>query len=196
MNANTRFDNALRYREGADEGQVHLTPEYVLAPVRAAFGGSIGCDPCTTPENPTGAERFYTFADDGLSLPWGDRAFVNPPYGKAREPWVNACIGEGELLGHRVILLMPAATDTRVFQRAAKSADAVVFVKGRLKFGIKRPNGRQRAASHPSALFIWGVDAAPFAHLGIVWLSGQQDTPLRSPTMDEWLSVKHAGDDT
>ena len=179
MNANTRFDNALRYREGADEGQVHLTPEYVLAPVRAAFGGSIGCDPCTTPENPTGAERFYTLADDGLALPWGDRAFVNPPYGKAREPWVHRCIEMGRA-GKRVVLLMPAATDTRIFQRAAKSADAVVFVKGRLKFGIKRPNGRQRAASHPSALFLWGVDVEPFAHLGIVW-SGQQDTTTEAP---------------
>lgn len=177
MNTNTRFDNALRYREGDDEGQVHLTPEYILAPVRAAFGGQIELDPCTLPENPTGARRFYTLAEDGLTQPWTTGTFVNPPYGKAREPWVERCI-EVASRGARAVLLMPAATDTRIFHRAADSADAVVLVKGRLKFGTKRPNGRQRAASHPSALFLWGVDAAFFAHLGLVW-SGQQDTERR-----------------
>src|SRR5690606_11553835 len=84
---------------------------------------------------------------------------------KARERWVDRCIAAGSD-GRRVILLMPAATDTRIFQRAMASATAVVFVKGRLKFGVLRPNRRQVAASHPSALIGWNTDLSPCAHLG------------------------------
>ena len=168
VSASTRFDNGLRYRDGEHPAQTQITPEYVLEPVRAALGGRIGLDPCTTPENPTGADSFYAPADDGLKLPWERlRIFCNPPYGKAREPWVHRCISAGAS-GLRVVLLVPAATDTRIFQEALASASSVVFVKGRLKFGVLRPNRRQVAASHPSALIGWNVDLVPCAHLGFL----------------------------
>lgn len=170
MNASGRFNNDLRYRAANDDKQIHLTPEYVLVPVRESFGGWIELDPCTIPDNPTRARRFYTLVDDGLSLPWVDRTFVNPPYGKVREPWVERCIVEATR-GYRIVLLMPAATDTRIFQQAAHSADSVVFVKGRLKFGARRPNGRQRASSHQSALFLWNTPVEPFTRLGITWIT-------------------------
>lgn len=171
--ASTRFSNKLRYRAANDPAQTHLTPEYVLVHVRNAFGGRIGLDPCTTSENPCDAEVFYAPPTDGLAQPWKtDRIFVNPPYGKAREPWVRKCIEVGEM-GRRVVLLMPAATDTRVFQSAAASATVVILVRGRLKFGVLRPNRRQVAASHPSALFGWNVEfgcsdlgLSVFSHVG------------------------------
>ncbi|AXQ64156.1 hypothetical protein I5H56_gp099 [Mycobacterium phage KristaRAM] len=34
---------------------------------------------------------------------------------------------------------------------------AHLFIKGRVKFGVLRNNGRQEAASHPSVLFGWNV---------------------------------------
>jgi DNA N-6-adenine-methyltransferase (Dam) len=165
--ASTRFDNSLRYRDGDHPSQTALTPAYVLERVRADLGGHIGLDPCTTPENPCDALAYYTPASDGLAHPWNmPRIFVNPPYGKAREPWVDRCIEAAER-GHRVILLMPAATDTRVFQRAASTAQSVVFIKGRVKFGVLRPNRRQVAASHPSALLGWNVELEACSELGL-----------------------------
>lgn len=165
--ASARFNNDLRYRPADHDAQTQLTPSYVLDPVREVFGGSIDVDPCTTPENPVGATIFYTVDVDGLAHEWGTGSvFVNPPYGKAREPWVEKCI-EAAGRGARVILLMPAATDTRIFQRAVSCADDVLYVKGRLKFGVLRPNRRQVAASHPSALIGWNVDLTPCAHLGL-----------------------------
>jgi len=163
----TRFDNALRYRDGDDPGQWHLTPGYVLDPVRDDLGGAIDLDPCTEPDNPTGAQRFYTVVDDGLAQPWwhAPTIFCNPPYGKAREPWVERCVQAGGR-GQRVILLIPAATDTRTFRRAADNADVIVFVQGRLKFGSLRDNRRQHAASHPSALLGWNVTLDRCARLG------------------------------
>lgn len=166
-NASHRFNNDLRYRSGDHAMQRQLTPAYVLAPIRAALGG-IGLDPCTEPDNPTGADRFYTIDDDGLSQPWdASTIYVNPPYGKAREPWVEACIAAGSE-GRRVALLIPAHTDTRVFHRIFETANAVCFIKGRVKFGVLRKNRRQEAASHPSAVVGWNVDLAPLSAIGRV----------------------------
>jgi phage N-6-adenine-methyltransferase len=168
--AGHRFNNALRYRDGEHPNQTQFTPRYVLDPVRVDLGGVIGLDPCTTEDNPVGADTFWTPALDGLEMTWGGcgwepTIFVNPPYSKAREPWVERCLEAGER-GQKVILLIPAATDTRIFQKAAATADALVFVKGRVKFGTLRPNRRQHAASHPSALIGWNTDLAACSQLG------------------------------
>jgi hypothetical protein len=160
------MSNDLRYRDENHPSQTQLTPEYVLRPVREALGGQIDLDPCSTADNPTGATSYYYPPRDGAELPWGFGAiFVNPPYGKARERWVERCIESG-CLGARVVLLIPSATDTRIWQRAASSADEVVFVCGRLKFGVLRPNRRQVAASHPSSLIGWNADLSTCEHLG------------------------------
>lgn len=187
MTAAHRFSNDLRYRAATHEMQRQLTPAYVLEPVRDALGG-IDLDPCTEPDNPTGAEIFYTVDDDGLTLPWwgmmDDTAwhpsvYVNPPYGKAREPWVQRCIEAGER-GQRVALLIPAHTDTRIWHQAMSTATAVCFIKGRVKFGVLRANRRQEAASHPSALIGWNVTLDECRSLGHV-VQLHRMTPLPCP---------------
>lgn len=172
-----RFNNDLRYREEDHPQQTQLTPPYVLEPVREALGGVIDLDPCTLESNPVGAERFYYPPADGAELPWGtERIYVNPPYGKARERWVRRCIqAAGE--GAQVVLLIPAATDTRIFQRALSTADGAVLIRGRVKFGVLRPNRRQVAASHPSALIGWNVDLSPCDHLGLRIEPSAHSTP-------------------
>ncbi len=166
--ASHRMSNVLRYRDGKHPNQRQLTPSYVLEPVREALNGIIGLDPCTEPDNPCRALRFYTVDVDGLSQPWDDDSiYVNPPYSKAREPWVERCIEAG--VGSRVVLLMPAATDTRICQRAMDAAHEIVFIKGRVKFGVLRPNRRQEAASHPSVLLGWNANLERCAHLGL-WI--------------------------
>lgn len=161
-----RFSNSLRRRPEGDDAQVHLTPSYVLDPLREAMIG-IGLDPCTEPHNPTRADKFYCLPRDGCALPWNaNSVFCNPPYGEARERWVRRCIAEGEW--RRVALLIPAATDTRIFHEALAACDAVLLVKARLRFGVKRENGRQKAASHGSAIFGWGFDMSPLSNLGTI----------------------------
>lgn len=167
--ASHRFNNDLRYRDGEHENQRQLTPPYVLEPVRHALGGTIALDPCTEPDNPCGALAFYTVVDDGLTSHWMGAAtvFVNPPYSRAKEPWVRRCIDHA-VDGHKVVLLIPAHTDTRIFHEAMLSASSICFIKGRVKFGVLRKNRRQEAASHPSALIGWNVDLTPCAVLGRV----------------------------
>jgi len=161
-----RFNNAKRYRSDHHPRQRMLTPRYVLEPVRLLLG-DIALDPCTEPDNPTHALRFYTPPQDGCTLPWdAPTVFVNPPYGQAKERWVVKAINEGHR--RKVILLIPARGETQSFQIALARCISVVMLRGRLLFGQPRANGHQEAASHGSALFGFGVDVAPLADLGVV----------------------------
>jgi hypothetical protein len=163
--------NALRYRDEDHEAQTALTPKYILDPIRAMLHGKIYLDPCTTPENPCRAEEFFTPPEDGAAADWAGygSVFVNPPYGKARERWVDKCIAEAKNNGFMpIVLLIPAHTDTACFQRAAWAAMSVCFIKSRVKFGVLRPNRRQMAASHPSALLGFNCDVTK-TNLGFGW---------------------------
>lgn len=165
--AANRFDNAKRRRPDEHARQAMLTPEYVLEPVRAMFGGQIGLDPCTDPDNPTKALRFYHLPMDGCTLPWdAETVWCNPPYGEAKDRWVDRCIAEGSR--RKVALIIPAHTETRTFQRALAACRSVLLIRARLRFGVLRENRRQEAASHGSAIFGFGVDVAPLSSLGHV----------------------------
>jgi hypothetical protein len=165
--------NAARYADETDDRQRQLTPAYILEPIRKDLG-SIELDPCTEPDNPTGASRFYCPPADGLALPWdAETIFVNPPYGRAKDRWIARCTEAGRA-GSSVVLLIPAATDITSWQQAGRSAGAVVLVEGRIRFGRLRPNRREETASHPSSLFFWNVDPIASAQLGL-WLTKGDD---------------------
>lgn len=173
MTANTitraahRFDNAKRRRPDDHVRQAMLTPNYVLEPLRALLGG-FDLDPCTEPDNPTAARAFYHLPADGCVEDWPVGAiFCNPPYGEARDRWIDRCISESKR-GSRIALLVPAHPDTRSFQRAAQAATTLLLIKGRLKFGVLRENRRQEAASHGSACFGFNIDLTPLAALGVI----------------------------
>lgn len=171
VEASHRFDNAKRRRPDDHARQAMLTPAYVLTPIRDLLGG-IGLDPCTEPDNPTKADRFYHLPMDGAALPWDSPTiFCNPPYGEARDRWVDRCLVIGPEC--KVVLLIPAHTETRTFQRALSACTSVLLVKARLRFGVLRENGRQEAASHGSACFGFNVDLAPMAALGTVLYRGK-----------------------
>ena len=169
-NAAHRFDNEKRRRPDSHARQAMLTPEYVLEPLRALLGG-IGLDPCTEPDNPTGAFRFYSLPADGCAADWpGHSVFCNPPYGEARNRWVEKCIEVGK--SKPVVLLIPSHTETRIFQRALTACHTVLFCQSRLRFGVLRDNGRQEAASHGSAIFGFNVDLSSLGRLGFVTRGG------------------------
>lgn len=164
--AGHRFDNTKRRRPESHARQAMLTPSYILEPIRELLGG-IGLDPCTEPDNPTRADRFYCLPQDGCSLPWdAATVFCNPPYGEARNRWVEKAIVSGTK--RKVVLLIPSHTETKIFQRALRTCTNVVFVRARLRFGVLRENRRQEAASHGSAVFGFGVDLSDLLPLGAV----------------------------
>lgn len=94
-------------------------------------------DPCATPINAK-CDLFYTIEDNGLQKNWkGKRVFCNPPYGRDVKYWVRKCAIEAKNNDTKIVLLIPARTDTRYFHKYIyqKPNVKIEFIKGRLKFG-------------------------------------------------------------
>jgi phage N-6-adenine-methyltransferase len=154
------------------------TPQHVLDVVRKF--GPIVLDPCTTSDNPTGAAKFCTIDDDGLSQTWNDLAppgsliWVNPPYSRGMlRRWINACHAWGAFSDRHVMALIPSDLGSAAGQLAADTAYGLCFVRGRLKFGT--PDGQCSAgAKQPSVIVYWGNHASKFsvvfAQLGVTWV--------------------------
>lgn len=153
------------------------TPNVVLQPLRDHLG-PILLDPCSNDKSIVRAVTEWTGPAaggvDGLARGWqfNGLVYVNPPYGRKIVPWVKKCKDEGDIAkaaanGTEIVLLGPARTDTKWFQRLIlPSADAVLLWEGRLKFeGAKDP------AVFPSFVAYWGHRPLKFkvAFVGKGW---------------------------
>ena len=112
--------------------------------------GPFDLDPCADPTN-TKCANFFTEAEDGLSKDWaGFVSFVNPPYGRGIDKWIQKGYEESRKENTRVVMLIPARTDTKYWHNYVMKADEVYFVKGRLKFGDS-----DNSAPFPSAVVVF-----------------------------------------
>jgi len=109
----------------------NTTVEWLTPPELVRMLGEFDLDPCT-PVNPpfTHAKVNYNINDNGLKKEWFGRVYMNPPYGKGMELWIE------KLKIHKNgIALIFARTETKCFfNHIWDDADAVLFVKGRIKF--------------------------------------------------------------
>lgn len=65
----------------------------------------------------------------------GQIVFCNPPYGRAIADWVRKCSAEAKKPHTRVVMLIPARTDTAYFHDYIyHKASEVRFLRGRLHF--------------------------------------------------------------
>ena len=92
-------------------------------------------DPCCTKENAK-CKKYFTKEDDGLKQSWGGHTvFCNPPYGRAIKDWVKKAHDEAKGINTKVVMLIPARTDTKYFHEYIYGKAEIRFIKGRLKFG-------------------------------------------------------------
>ena len=126
------------------------TPAALFADLDAAY--SFDLDAAATPQNAKCA-RFFTAADDALIQDWNARAvWCNPPYGRALPRFIRKAWEEVEA-GHagRVVLLIPARTDTAVFHEVIfPKASRIEFLRGRVHFG------GGGSAPFPSCVVVFG----------------------------------------
>lgn len=87
---------------------------------------------------------------DGLHRRWGQRVFVNPPYGREIGKWVEKAYLSFKQGGSVVVCLLPSRTDTKWWHDYIMKADEIRFIKGRLKFG-----GSKNSAPFPSCVVIF-----------------------------------------
>jgi hypothetical protein len=120
--------------------------------------GSFDLDPCACDPQPwPTATKMLTEKDDGLLAPWHGFVWMNPPYSKALNAWLNRLA-----LHNNGIALVFARTETRAFfQHVWPFASAILFLRGRITFCT--PNGEPAPFGHnsggPSVLIAYGEQA-------------------------------------
>ena len=104
-------------------------------------------DPCATDNNHK-CDLYYTKEQDGLKQDWtGKRVFMNPPYGRGIEKWMEKIATSDIELG---VALIPVRCETRWFHNWVIDKAEIRFIKGRLKFG-----GSKSGAPFASMLAIY-----------------------------------------
>ncbi|MFN3380694.1 MAG: DNA N-6-adenine-methyltransferase [Runella zeae] len=111
--------------------------------------GYFDLDPCCPLDAPFyHAKQNFTIDEDGLSQDWFGRVYLNPPYGKGMELWIEKLKFHGN-----GIALIFARTETKCFfDHIWNAADALLFVKGRIRF--YHVSGIQGGTSGAPSVFV------------------------------------------
>ncbi len=134
--ARSILDTSAHVSRNTGESEWYTPPD-IIADVRAVMGG-IDVDPasCKKANETVKAKIFYDADSNGLEQKWKGKIFLNPPYA---QPLVSQF---SEALLSRLkskeikqaCVLVNNATETNWFQAMLAEADAVCFIKGRVKF--------------------------------------------------------------
>lgn len=155
------------------------TPESILEPVRRYFrslgADGIELDPATDVSNPTGAKRIYTGCDQklerlvgkgGLTKPWEDYTFLNPPYGKVMREWLDKVRMEAER-GIVMVVLLPASRwEQGYFQKCVFNDNLLGFCMVRKRVKFEKPDGTVcKSNPYASILYAYNGDFSKFGEL-------------------------------
>ena len=128
------------------------TPKWIFE----ELGEHFDLDPCQPEEKIPWipCNKHYSIVDNGLMQPWYGFVWLNPPYGKYTSDWL------AKMNNHRDgIALVFSRTDCAWFHDYVTNADAILFLKGRVKFvdglGVTGGGG----AGSGSMLIAWGYRA-------------------------------------
>lgn len=107
-------------------------------------------NPCADETNHK-CNKYFTKEVDGLAQDWANNTvFCNPPYGRAIKDWVKKCYEESLKPHTKVVMLIPARTDTAYFHNYIYGKAEIRFIRGRLKFGDSK-----NSAPFPSMVVIF-----------------------------------------
>ncbi|NVK20716.1 MAG: DNA adenine methylase [Methylocystaceae bacterium] len=167
-------------RPGLKRSVEAYSPQAFLDHLYAANGYQpFDLDPCSPVKGekaPVWAKNHFTIEDDGLKHDWFGTVYVNAPYDDLRT-WVPKaadavwCKSMGNAptvaSGKRrkpkartVVMLLPARTNTRYWEKYIKDHAKVFFITGKMKFRNFDEDGnlvhKHETLPHGLALVIWG----------------------------------------
>ena len=117
------------------ENQTWETPENLFRLLDDEFGFDV--DLSASREN-TKCEKFISEKEDALSISWKGCGWLNPPYGgggkNSLKNWVKKAFEESRKKGCKVVMLIPARTNTMWWHDYCMRAKEIRLIKGRPKF--------------------------------------------------------------
>ncbi|MBP0589299.1 adenine methyltransferase [Paraburkholderia sp. LEh10] len=128
------------------------TPEWIFDELGIRFD----MDPASPHDFETSvpANTKFTVFENGLMQPWSGRVWLNPPYGPDTPAWMRRFIGHAN-----GIALVFSRTDALWCQEALSTADATLFLAGRIGFIPGNENRHKKArAGAGSVMFAFGDD--------------------------------------
>lgn len=121
---------ALEYHK-TEERNDYATPRSLISRLEREFG-RFEIDACASLKNRV-CEKFFDKDQNGLQQDWqGSFVWVNPPYSQKLE-WIEKATAEAKK-GARVIMLLPAFTETVFFRELKNRSKWLLFLSGRLVF--------------------------------------------------------------
>ena len=140
---------------GSSASPEWYTPAHVADLVVDTLG-EVDLDPSWHPDSPVRARVTYTVENDGLAQPWQGRVYLNPPYGRTIDAWIEKLVSDhaaGAI--SEAIALVPARVDTGWFRRLDPFPRC--FIAGRLTFA-----NAVHPAPFPSAAVYLGPNVERF----------------------------------
>lgn len=130
--------------------------EWLTPPNLVKKLGEFDLDPCTPIDAPFyHAKKVYTKKENGLTQNWSGRVYLNPPYGRGMELWLEKL----KYHGNGIALIFARTETLCFFNHIWFDADAILFVKGRIKF--YHITGKQGGtAGAPSVFIAYGKNNA------------------------------------
>ena len=129
-----------------NRGSDWATPKELFDELNKEFGFTL--DVCASNWNAK-CKRFFTEKEDGLKQNWdGEICFMNPPYGKVLERWMEKAYNSKAV----VVCLVPSATDTNWWHSFALKGE-IRYLRGRPRFLTREGNWQQTFS--PSVIVIF-----------------------------------------
>jgi len=140
----------------SSEFEAWETPPAVFAWAEDLFG-TFDLDAAASESNHLCDEYLHEGGRSAFVNDWGREdalIWCNPPYGKQLPAWIDRIEQQLRDSYRRIVLLVPARTDTKWFRRAWQMSMRCIFISGRLKYRI---GGEELdPAPFPSALMYLG----------------------------------------
>lgn len=146
------------HQKTVGDTQTWITPQWIINVL-----GPFDLDPCAAWPRPWHCAN-HSYTRDGLSRPWHDRVWLNPPFDRYEvSDWIKRLAehGQGTALLH-------ARTEAEWFEPVWQEAKSILFLADRLYFHY--PDGRRAAANSgaPACLIAFGdYDAKRLKDSGI-----------------------------
>lgn len=155
----------MGYWEKHGASEEWYTPAYIFEAMGVQFDLDVAHPPL-----PTHVPCKEWLSSDSLEKEWRGFIWMNPPFGgrNGLRPWINKFFAHGN-----GVALTPDRTSAPWWQYAAASADAILFVAGKIRFlrpdgseGVSPSNGTTLLAS--GQLGVDALSCASAAKLGFL----------------------------